>query len=448
MNGEEVDRAVRRVEAARPDLGMAVRDVADGMTAGEGAAMIHQAALQQFLWWNLPRDYPDEEWYGLVDATAALLDELRLTRLAGVARSEVTARVLSAWGRGPDEGTAAFRAAHAKSGVDPPNTALLEWGSIMGMDEMRALDAVQRALGDAVAAGDLVPGAPRWHDKAAAITAAVLSRPLVQPPGLTLAELVTRERVQTWTDGAHHPGHREGRAAVAHRLLQAIDPPSNASDVVAPMLWLLRLVAGPGGAELTQRNYLARATVLAAVRHFGWWPWEQPPRSEAEVYQLSILRAAASRRRLIRRRRRALYLTARGGRLIAAPERLWEVVATETEDGEEFTRAVSEIVGLRLLRGSVEAGELMAEVGPILAAQGWSTRTGPLTLDQVSSAVWRPVRWWRLFRVLQEQEAKWDQDTGRRLAPHRLALTSDGERMVVAYLRYRATGPRHRLGAD
>ena|SRR5271165_3962717 len=47
MNGEEVDRAVRQVEARRPDLNMAVRAVADGLTAGEGADMIHQAALQQ-----------------------------------------------------------------------------------------------------------------------------------------------------------------------------------------------------------------------------------------------------------------------------------------------------------------------------------------------------------------------------------------------------------------
>lgn len=36
---------------------------------------------------------------------------------------------------------------------------MLAWGTMMGLDEVRARDAVERALGDAVAAGDLVPGA-------------------------------------------------------------------------------------------------------------------------------------------------------------------------------------------------------------------------------------------------------------------------------------------------
>jgi hypothetical protein len=125
MSAKEVDRAVRRIEARRPDLNMAVQAVAGGLTAGEGVDMIHQSALQEFLWWHLPRDYPDDEWHGLVDATALLLDELGLKQLAEVARSEETQRVLAAWVQGRDKGAAAFRAAQAKSGVEPPDTALL-----------------------------------------------------------------------------------------------------------------------------------------------------------------------------------------------------------------------------------------------------------------------------------------------------------------------------------
>jgi hypothetical protein len=177
VSGEEVDRAVRRIEARRPDLNMAVQAVAGGLTAGEGAGMIHQAALQQFLWWHLPRDYPGDEWRGLVEATALLLDELGLKHLAELARSSETQKVLAAWRQGREKGAAAFRAAHAKSGVEPPDTTLLAWGSIMGVDEVRALDIAERALGDAIAAGNLVPGAPHWHAKAASITEAVLSQP-------------------------------------------------------------------------------------------------------------------------------------------------------------------------------------------------------------------------------------------------------------------------------
>lgn len=48
MSGEEVDRAVRRIETRRPDLNMGVQSFGGGWTAGEGVDMIHQAALQPF----------------------------------------------------------------------------------------------------------------------------------------------------------------------------------------------------------------------------------------------------------------------------------------------------------------------------------------------------------------------------------------------------------------
>ena len=446
MSDEEVVRAVRRVGARRPDLTMAAQAVAGGLTAGEGIAMIHQAALQQYLWWYMPRDYPDDEWQGLVEAAAALLDELGLPHLADVARSAATRTVLAAWAHGHKEGAAAFRSAHAKSGVEPPDTALLAWGSVMGVDEVRALDAVERALGDAVAAGTLVPGAPRWQAKASAITDAVLSRPLDLPPGQTLAGLVTTERIGTWIDAARHPVLQEWRSGVANRLLHPVEPPPAAGDAVAPMRWLLELAAAPGGTELTQSNYLARATVLAAVERFGWWDWEKPPRSEADVHQLSTLRDTANRLRLLRRRGRRLHVTLRGAELLASPERLWGAVATETEDGEDFTRMVTEVVGLRLLQGWVEQRRLVADIAPILIAQGWSTGGGPITVNHVSSAVYRPLRWWRLFDAIDEVEATWEYGTARELTPHTIALTSDGERMVLAYLRSRAAGPRQRVG--
>jgi hypothetical protein len=67
-------------------------------------------------------------------------------------------------------------------------------------------------------------------------------------------------------------------------------------------------------------------------------------------------------------------------------------------------------------------------------------------VNHVSSAVYRPLRWWRLFDTIDEVEATWEYGTARELTPHTIALTADGERMVLAYLRSRAAGPRHRLG--
>jgi hypothetical protein len=441
MSADAVDEAVRRVEGRRPDLGMAVQAAADALTAGEGTEMIHQAALQQFLWWFLPRRYPEDEWDGLADATAELLDELGMGRLAGIARSGQTAVVLDAWTERPDIGASAFRAAHEDSGVDPPDTPLLVWGSMMGVEEVRAHDAVERALADAIEAGHLVPGASRWRVKAAATTQDVLGRPLDLPPGQTLAGLVTTERIGTWIDSARHPLHQEWRSWVANRLLNRIEPPADPSKCVEPMRWLLGL-ASDGGAELTQSNYLARATVIAAVERFGWWDWPKPPRSEADIHQLSILRDAANRLRLVRRRGRRLYVTTHGKDLLQNSQRLWETVSGETEDGEDFTHMVTELVGLRLLQGRVEQRKLVADVTPILAAQGWSADGSPITVNHVSSAVWRPLRWWRIFGALDEEESKWEYGTARELTPHTIDLTPDGKRMVHAYLRSRAAGPR------
>jgi hypothetical protein len=445
MSAEEVDAAVSRAERRRPDLARAVQAMADALTAGEGTEMIHQAALQQFLWWHLPRKYPEEDWTGLAEAAAELLDELDMKRLAEIVRSEQTATVLAAWATGPDMGAKAFQAAHGSSGVEPPDTAVLAWGSVMGSEEASALDAVERALGEAAAAGELVPGASRWRSAAVAITEGVLTRPLDIPPGQSWASLVTTERVAHWIDSARHPSLAEWRSSVANRLLNPIAAPADPTEAIAPVHWLLEFAGAPGGAELTQSNYLARATVLAAVERFGWWDWSKAPRSEADVHELSCVREAATRLRLVRRRGRRLHLTTRGSQLMANPAELWHGVAGETEDGDPFTRAVTEVVGLRLMRGRAERDELVADVTPILGAQGWSTPSGPITPNDISYAIWGPLRWWRLFSVLDEVESTWERGTARRLTPHTVALRPEGERMVLAYLRSRAVGPRHNI---
>lgn len=252
MSAEKVDAAVSRAERRRPDLAMAVQSVADALTAGEGTEMIHQASLQQFLWWNLPRKYPDEDWTGLAEAVAELLDELDMRRLAEIARSEQTAAVLAAWAAGPDVGAKAFRAAHGSSGVEPPDTATLAWGSAMGSEEACALDAVERALGEAVAAGGLVPGGPRWRSAGMAITERVLTTPLDIPPGQSWAGLVTTERVAHWVDSARLPQLAEWRSSVANRLLNPVAAPPDPAEAIAPVHWLLELAGAAGGAELTQ----------------------------------------------------------------------------------------------------------------------------------------------------------------------------------------------------
>ena len=293
-------------------------------------------------------------------------------------------------------------------------------------------------LGDAVGAGDLVPGAPRWQAKAAAITEAVLSRPLDLPPGQTLAGLVTTETHRD-LDRRCPPPHAPRvaisggeRSAASHR--NAVRPGRcGGADALA-----VGACRGAWWHGVDPEQLPRTTTVVAAVERFGWWDWDKPPRSEADVHQLSTLRDAANRLRLLRRRGRRLHLTTRGVELLASPDRLWGQVASETEDGEDFTRAVTELVGLRLLQGRVEQRKLVAEIAPILVAQGWSTGGSPITVNHVSSAVYRPLRWWRLFNTIDEVDATWEYGTGRELTPHTVA--GRWRTMVLAFLRSRAAG--------
>ena len=359
-------------------------------------------------------------------------------------RSAETTQVLEAWKVDETTGVAAFKSAQSASGVEPPDTDVLAWSTILGPFEADALEAVERVLGEAVASGELVPGGPPGSATARRITERVLTIPMDLPPGQTYVGLVTTERVSRWIELARHPVLSEWRASVANRLLSAVaveDPDS----AVAPFWWLLQLCARPDGAPLTQNGYLPPADVADAAERFGWWDWPKPPRSEADVHQLTTIREVVRRLRLVRRRGRRLVATAHGRQLLDRPAELWSTVAAETEQGGDFPLAVTEAVGLRLLQGRAEEHQLVADVHPVLVAQGWSSGGNPIALDQVASAIYIPIRWWKLFGVLDEEESRWDRETRRPLNPHTYGLRPDGESMVLGFLRARAIRPRHSI---
>ncbi len=433
---------MRRVGQRRPELAHAAVLAAESLTAGQGTSPVHQAAVQHFLWWYMPRRLEPEYWRETAEAAAELLDELGMGHLARVARSAETAVVLEAWTHGADAGARAFRTARAASGVEPPDTEVLAWGPVMGPQEAMALDAAERALGEAVRTRALVPGSPRWRLRAEDLTEEVLTRPLDLPPGQTLAGLVATERVTEWIDSSLHPSLAAWRAAAANQILTPPPVPAGAARSVAPVRWLLQLAAAPRGAELTQSDYLTPTSVAEATERFGWWEWDKPPRSESEVHQLSTVRAAAARLRLVRRRGRRLHVTLRGERLLADPGALWRAVALESEGGDDYGRMVTELVGLCLLRGRTLADALADEIAPVLVSQGW--RSGGVLVDpaDVHWAVAAPLRWWRIFGVLDEEDATWQRGTGRTLTPHTVALSPVGEAMVRTFLHARAAGPR------
>jgi hypothetical protein len=438
MTRDTVDAAVARVGAKQPTLAADAEAAAEMLTAGEGLGVLHQAAVQQFLWWTVPRKTPEAHWQSLVTGAAAVFDELGLGHYAEIARSDLTGQILDAWRNDEERGRKRFLAAHAASGVDAPDTALLQWSSVMGLDEAAARQTVERALEDAIVAGDLQPGAKGWRQTAGRVCDATLRAPLGDPGGQTLYTRIITERVEIWIDSARVPAHRRWRDRVSRRLLTPIPPPDDPEPVVASLRWLLSHAVD--GAELTQSHYLARQLVVEATERFGWWDWDKPPRSEADVPQLRELRDAAASLRLVHRKGRRLLATTNGRRLRDDPEGLWRELATTLGGRDDYDKTLAELVGLRLLDGVAVDDELTTSIAPIVTEQGWRTSDGPVTQRAIDSAIHHRLYWWRMLGLLQETRAGWEQL--RRVGHDTTQLTTAGTATVLAYLRDRATAPR------
>lgn len=157
---------------------------------------------------------------------------------------------------------------------------------------------------------------------------------------------------------------------------------------------------------LTQSGDLPPVLVAGAFDIFGWWPFGGRPRSEVDVHQLEILRTTARRMRLTARRGRRLATSRSGHALLADPTELWHTVARGVGSFNEYARTVSELVAMSLLAGPAEDDDLAATAIPIIRAQGW--RRGRRALDdgEIRWSIYEPLRYWRLFRLLGEQEAK------------------------------------------
>src|SRR5262245_20530518 len=69
------------------------------LVGGHGLDRLHQAGLQQFLWYELPFKWlgPLDGRHALVAALARFFDIAGLARYAGVCRSTTTTEVLASW---------------------------------------------------------------------------------------------------------------------------------------------------------------------------------------------------------------------------------------------------------------------------------------------------------------------------------------------------------------
>jgi hypothetical protein len=328
------------------------------------------------------------------------------------------------------------------SGVEPPDTDLLAWGEVFGLQESVARQWVEHALERAITAGELQPGRGGWRRVAAEVCSQTLLAPAGDGADRTVLQAVLDERVDTWVQLASPPALKAWRERVPGWLSTDVGP-SDAEAAVAPMRWLLETCAM--GVTLTPAGYLPPTIVREACGRFGWWEWPGHPRTEADVHQIGVLRQTAARLHLVSRRSRRLAATPRGSGLVDDPVGLWHAIAATLACEDGYLAMLSELVAHRLLDGPALEDALEREIGPIVAAQGWAANGVPVTAHQAGVSVHRALYHWRLFGLLDEVRAKWE--GGRPTGPNITALSAVGRSTAIAFVRARATAPRTDLRA-
>lgn len=447
------------------------------LTNGEGLETVSQLKLQEFVWYALPVKWPmtTGELIAVTRALGRLFAMVGMERYAEVCMCSGTEKILTAYGHGHEVGIAAYAEAVENSSAAPPDTGLLDWGSVMGPDERAAYDACAAAVELAIASGEISRGSRGWKARRAAL----IDRWLTTPPpardgqagrnqpgrghpvggqaaregqagrhragahhapgvsGTWLARIHT-ERMDAWAHS--RPGERSRlAAAVLPRLLEEPTPPD---DALPTLSWLLG--HAEAGLRLTARHYIAPALITEAVDAFGWR--EQLPgalRQELDVFPLHTLRGLAQGELgAIRRTGTSLVLT-RAGRLMAedraARWRIGTACLVGADDGAspDFAVAVREASLLFLLvSGPAGYDELTRHLARIHAEEGWSSRGGA----DLGEAVRREIyglrhRLWALHLLY----------TGR-ASREPLALTETGVYAALAALRSRARAPRHHVG--
>jgi hypothetical protein len=461
------------------------------LTGDEGLETISLLRLQEFLWYALPVKWPMSTpgRVGVAKALGRLFDLAGLDRYAGVCASAGTEQIITAYADGHEEGIAAYTEAIEASNAAPPDTELLAWGSVMGVQERAAYDACAAALELAFASGELSVGRRGWRTKRVDLvnrwltgrsegSAASGGRPPQtpplggthppepplggthppepplggthpprpplggthppRPPSDTWLGRISAERIDAWAHG--RPGERSRMArALIPRLLE---PPSLPDDPLPTLRWLLGHAGD--GLRLTARHYIAPALVTEAVEEFGWRDQLVGTlRQEMDVFPLHTLRGMAQAEMgAIRRSRTSLVLTKTGKLMVADPAARWHIGTAAligSDDGPkpDFCVAVREAALLVILTsGPASYDDLTRLLTDIHGVEGWASggRTG--LADAVRTELYTlRHRLWALHLLGSERSFA---------AP--LSLTETGVIAALSALLARALRPRHHLG--
>jgi hypothetical protein len=426
------------VRARDAEAGRNAEGALSALTAGEGFDHVNQHFLQYFLWYTLPKKFMAslEVKLDIARALGEVLEAAGMPRYAAICRSDTTRECIEAaeeYGRGRKE----YERAQQASGVEPPDTDVLKWGSIMGMREAAANAGAASALELAITAGELEPGASGWKKVQKKLTTAWLNAPNTNLDGDTPLAAIHAERMAWWVRGRSN-----ARGALLEPLLPRLDAnsevPDGVGDALAPFAWFL--TRAEEGIPLTEKHNLGRDFVRKAAGRWNWWELPGQPMREDDVVELWVLHEFAIARKLVRRRGRRLLATPAARRCLKDAEELWRTVAGGLVAGGGFFDAVAELtLAVLILKGETTTDDIVTTITAMLAEEGWGTGN---QMDPRASVDERDVDMvmWELRHLakpfgLMVEKGDW--------RARSLALTEVGAAAALEALRARATAPRN-----
>jgi hypothetical protein len=406
---------------------------------GGGLAEVTQMKVQQFVWYFLPAKWLTNaaEHHEIARSLGDLLSAAGLDRYAAICRDPLTHRVIDAYEVSSEVGRQALREALEGSGVEPPDSDVLSWGSVMGIDESQARDDVSTMLEAAIVKGDLVVGGRGWKAQAARLTAAFLELPTTRFGGRTPLEVVRAERMERWVQLSNGPARQRLFAEVLPLLREPAVMPEALADSLAPVRALLTGVGD--GVTLTQAGYLPKALVVTLNDRFKWYDLAgYKANSEADVIALLDLHALLRRARLLTKRGRKLAVSAAGQRCLADDERLFGVLAVQAMTGDDFDVDVATMRAAHLLTVAGEPSETAVDALVYDAvAERWSTHEGNQPSPRVVRGAGPDWQWNARTLGWLKEGGDWQHRT--------LHLTEIGRAAAIIGLQSVAGAPRHRL---
>lgn len=358
--------------------------------------LVSQLEIQTFLWYSLPMKWMTEnrEHHEVAWALGDFFRVAGKPRFAEICRAQHTHLLIDLWDADSPRARAEYNRLLDQSGVYPPETSSLTWGSLMGLTEALAFSIASDALEDAIDAGILTPGGRGWRRRSVAVVEAALARPYREAPELSLAGAVRRERREQWVSHMSRRGLDLPQAvADAVTAASAEDLADGAaggapSDVAAlkavaaslePLTWLLGEIGD--GVTLTQAGNLPRALVLAADERYDWFDLKPTFRVRTmwDLFELGELYDLVTAKRWVTKRGRKLSLSAKGRALLADPQALTGAVLSHVFDQSEWygDGALAAAVVLLGSDTPVTTDELYARLLPYLGSH-WSTDGGPV----------------------------------------------------------------------